>query len=343
MSNLRIDPRVAAALRLLGLNDTAQAAYTLLLQRESLSLTGLSDLLKLSPDEVKRALGDLGAQRLVIMDESDSPMYSAVSPQERLTTLLTTHQFLIQEARDGLPVIQELFDDSRAGEDANQFVEVLTEPATVLRRITELQTSASKEVLVFDKAPYVASGHEVTNEAIEQLQRGVRVRVLYEKSALDDPAYAEVIRGMRIHGEEQRVVASLPGKLMVVDGRTALIPLGLGPRGRQGLVLLSAASISNMLTELFEATWRSASPLTPAAEDPTSSIPSAETELLVLVAAGLTDAAIARQMGVSRRTVQRRLHGLMQQIGVTSRSQLAIHAERAGYIRPNDASGTQPS
>lgn len=84
MSNLRIDPRVAAALRLLGLNDTAQAAYTLLLQRESLSLTGLSDLLKLSPDEVKRALGDLGAQRLVIMDESDSPMYSAVSPQERL-------------------------------------------------------------------------------------------------------------------------------------------------------------------------------------------------------------------------------------------------------------------
>lgn len=53
--------------------------------------------------------------------------------------------------------------------------------------------------------------------------------------------------------------------------------------------------------------------------------------MLALVLAGLTDEAAASRLGVSRRTVQRRIAELMAKAGVDSRIQLGWHAARRGW------------
>jgi DNA-binding NarL/FixJ family response regulator len=58
----------------------------------------------------------------------------------------------------------------------------------------------------------------------------------------------------------------------------------------------------------------------------------ADSELLSLAVAGLTDEAMAHQLNVSRRTIERRLRKIMQCAGATSRVQLGLLAARRGWL-----------
>lgn len=55
-------------------------------------------------------------------------------------------------------------------------------------------------------------------------------------------------------------------------------------------------------------------------------LPSDQHELLRHLAVGLSDQAIGRRMGMSRRTVQRRVRSLMDHFGVRTRFQLGMRA-----------------
>lgn len=48
--------------------------------------------------------------------------------------------------------------------------------------------------------------------------------------------------------------------------------------------------------------------------------------------AGVADKAIASQMGLSRRTVQRHIQHMMELAGATTRMQLAWQAARRGWL-----------
>ncbi|WP_374099643.1 helix-turn-helix domain-containing protein [Streptomyces sp. I4(2020)] len=54
--------------------------------------------------------------------------------------------------------------------------------------------------------------------------------------------------------------------------------------------------------------------------------------LLALLVAGVADKAVATRMGLSRRTVQRRIQRLMELAGATTRMQLAWQAARRGWL-----------
>ena len=51
-----------------------------------------------------------------------------------------------------------------------------------------------------------------------------------------------------------------------------------------------------------------------------------------IVASGAPDATIARQTGVSQRTVERRVRALMDQLGASTRFQAGVHAARRGLL-----------
>ena len=54
-------------------------------------------------------------------------------------------------------------------------------------------------------------------------------------------------------------------------------------------------------------------------------------QLLTLLLAGLTDQAVASQLGMSLRSVQRRISTLMAKVGAATRIQLGWHAARNGW------------
>jgi DNA-binding NarL/FixJ family response regulator len=91
------------------------------------------------------------------------------------------------------------------------------------------------------------------------------------------------------------------------------------------------------LDALFEMVWQQAYPLELSkvdgavlehgAEAPTA----LDRKLLALLVVGLTDQAVASQLDLSLRTVQRRLRFLMDLTGAESRLQLGWHAARNGW------------
>ena len=57
-----------------------------------------------------------------------------------------------------------------------------------------------------------------------------------------------------------------------------------------------------------------------------------DARILTLLLAGLTDQAIGGQLGMSLRTVQRRVSGLMDRAAVVTRFQLGHEAARRGWV-----------
>lgn len=85
--------------------------------------------------------------------------------------------------------------------------------------------------------------------------------------------------------------------------------------------------------------WQIAVPLPNALDTAadTGAPPTAETRrLLTCLSAGLTDESIARELGVSERTVGRRITRLQELLGARTRFQLGVQASRHGWLRGRD-------
>jgi DNA-binding NarL/FixJ family response regulator len=84
------------------------------------------------------------------------------------------------------------------------------------------------------------------------------------------------------------------------------------------------------LVALAEHLWVLGSPLHRAGSG--SAAERRDQLILSLLAAGAPDATIARQTGVSQRTVERRVRALMDRLGAGTRFQAGVQAARRGLI-----------
>jgi DNA-binding CsgD family transcriptional regulator len=162
--------------------------------------------------------------------------------------------------------------------------------------------------------------------AIESaIRSGRRCRGIYPVAALKHSP--DVLR-MRIEvGEEIRILPSVATHLMVVGSTHAMFPDPLGPV-EQPMVNVRQRGIVEVVTNYFEELWRRA---LPAAE--LEDLPSAERRLLLAeLASGAQDEQIARRLGVSLRTVRRRVAELLEELGATSRFEAGVEAARRGWL-----------
>ena len=70
---------------------------------------------------------------------------------------------------------------------------------------------------------------------------------------------------------------------------------------------------------------------TPPRYDKTA-LPAEDAQLLALMAAGLKDEVVARRLGLSLRTVRRRIAQLMRELDADTRFQAGIEAARRGWL-----------
>jgi DNA-binding CsgD family transcriptional regulator len=173
----------------------------------------------------------------------------------------------------------------------------------------------------------------------------VRYRVLYEKAFFDDEgAVDNVVAGVRA-GEVARAVPHLPLRLAIADRSVAVFPLVAGgPHGSPEEPTTALVRDSNLLAALialFERYWEDAVPLRVDGSDalsgtdgagPAEALSPTDRKLLSLLVAGVADKAIASQMGLSRRTVQRRIQAMMERAGAETRMQLAWHAASHAWL-----------
>jgi DNA-binding NarL/FixJ family response regulator len=126
-------------------------------------------------------------------------------------------------------------------------------------------------------------------------------------------------------------------KLAVGDRNIALVPLTTADPGSGACAVIHSSPLLEAVRQLFELTWERAVPL----QWPTSSdipapaqqtISEEDRRLLVLLAGGLKDEAVARRLGIGVRTLYRRLDRLMALLGAETRFQAGLQAARHGLL-----------
>jgi hypothetical protein len=126
--------------------------------------------------------------------------------------------------------------------------------------------------------------------------------------------------GFAVPGIELRTIASAPGWLFVEPGSLAVLPLHWDDPTPETIVVTREPVVVDALAAFFEDLWRASSPLPEA--------PAEWAPVLTLLGQGLSDGAIAASLGLSIRTVRRRIAEASAELGVASRFALGAAWER---------------
>lgn len=320
----------------LGLSPEHEAVYTVLAGRVQADSAELVDALHLSAPAVEAALSHLMASGLV--KPSPDGGFAAAPPAVALGALISERQAELRSAEVALVTLAEEHRKAMAGRTISELIEVVTGVEAIRHRFAQVQHAARKEVRFFVTTPFVAVPPGANPVESQMVAQGVRYRVVVDRAALTEPGVvAETIVSLR-DGVEVRVAESLPTKLVLADTELGLVPLAVPPGDEPGAVLLHRAGLLTAMDALFELVWRHAYPLsisafgdltTEDAHGESANIPTAlDRSILALLLAGLTDQAVATQLDLSRRTLQRRLRHLMDLAGAQSRMQLAWYSVR---------------
>lgn len=309
--------------------------YRLLVGLSAARATELAEVAELAPQEAAEVLQRLQAKGLVSVQEADEPVFRPLPPDVAVGTTLLRRQESLEAARQTVASLSEEFRASASRRDAHHLVEVIIGAGTLRERLRDLQNSAREEILWFCRANPLAMQGADNTEEYGALSRGVRYRAIYERALVETPGELDSIAEGVSWGEEARVVPALPVRLAIVDRSTAICPLVRDDEtvGEPSAAIINQGQLLDALLALFESYWEFATPvrLHPDTAAP-EGLDDAERLLLSLLVGGVPDKSIATQLGISRRTVQRRLDRLMALAGVDTRTGLAFQAAKRNWL-----------
>jgi sugar-specific transcriptional regulator TrmB len=152
------------------------------------------------------------------------------------------------------------------------------------------------------------------------LQRGVRMRTLYQHSARRSVATREYVEEVIKHGAEVRTLDEFFNRLIVVDRRLAIVP---GTEGDHVALAIHDAGLVAYLVDIFERYWERARGFTDRELNTEREVADDVHNMTVrMLVEGHSDNASAKRMGVSTRTYAGYVASLKADYGVETRFQL---------------------
>lgn len=311
----------------LGLPEAEQNAYLRVLAAPHCTSAQLAEQLSVTEGRAERILLALASSGLVNRGGVDPVRWTAAAPDVAVEALLLRREEELCRTRGRVAELMRAYRRAQRPH-ADDLVEVVTGQSAIADRWRQLQDAARRHLLLFDKPPHIVRADVDLERSL--IARGVRIRAVYEAGSVGAPGRLAEIRDVVGAGEEARMLPELPCKLAVVDDRWAMLPVATGSELGAAL-LVRAASLLDALTGMFEAYWQRAVRVLEA-PPPDRAAGDRRAELLTLLSAGFTDDSIARQLGVSTRTVQRWVREVMDSLGARTRFQAGIQAARTGLL-----------
>jgi Bacterial regulatory proteins, luxR family len=324
-------------LQVLGLTPGEQDLYEQMVGGGPLTLTELGGDSGGSghTGDSEAALARLEGLGLVSRLPGDPPRWTATAPDAALRVLIDQRSRELAEARRTVADLIGRFNRNHTVRNPPGLVEVVYGREEIIRRAEEMQRGTKREMRACDAPPYPEDAPAAVNTLeLEQLRRGVRYRILYDRHALDVPGRLADLEAGIAAGEEARV-ADIPIKMTLSDYPMALLPLRHPPDVESRLVVYDSVLL-DALSALFEMYWDRALPLRVThgrAELDGETLPSAdERHLLPLLVAGLTDQEIAAQLRISDRTVRSRVRAMTSRLDAATRFQAGYQAVQRGWL-----------
>ncbi|MFJ8674944.1 helix-turn-helix transcriptional regulator [Streptomyces sp. NPDC093589] len=197
--------------------------------------------------------------------------------------------------------------------------------AEINREIQHVLNEAEEEILTAQ--PDGARPEGVLDEALaavrDRISAGVAMRTLYQHSTRFDEPTKAYVRAATEYGAEIRTLAEFFDRMIVVDRKTAFIPVN---EERTVAAVITEAAVVQFLADVFERAWDRAArhPFLPvrAADAATEIIPALRKEICKLLIEGRSDREISRRLGFSLRSLQGHVAQLKKEYGAAHRLQL---------------------
>lgn len=159
---------------------------------------------------------------------------------------------------------------------------------------------------------------------------GRRSRAIYPARVLEEAP--EVLRARAQMGEQVRVLATVPSRLAILGGFAALLPERWGVHDQRRVIVRQESMVS-AATLLFECLWdRAVAVPGMTGQGKAAGLISARRLVLDQLVSGAKDEEIARALGLSLRTVRRRIAEILEELGAGSRFEAGVEAVRRGIV-----------
>ncbi|SHM23881.1 helix-turn-helix transcriptional regulator [Actinacidiphila paucisporea] len=330
-------------LEVLGLDQPTETLYFVLVDNLPLPIEELARRTGIEPDAVAAAMLRLEDGGLVSRLPGSPACYTALPPGHAVEVLLLARERDIHRVRALTELLTERHRDARRDRDSASLIQVINGRDGVARCGQQLFNRAEKEIRGIDAPPYAEArdGGRV-NSAAMIASRGVRSRFIHARDSLNIPGAMERAEEDIAAGEEVRFVPEAPMKLIIADDQAALIPLMATPQVLDACILVHPSALLDALSSLFESLWAQAQPYMPGRIAPVGEeefVNDEERRIISMLAMGMPDETIARQLGIGHRTVQRRVQALLTRLGAASRFQAGVLAASRGWWLPEPPSG----
>jgi DNA-binding MarR family transcriptional regulator len=333
MSQMR-QPGGIAVLQAAGLSAAEESTYLALVRQGSAPLPQLADRLGLTPAGVRRAVAGLQRKGLVHRTPPPQERVVPVPPDLAVEQLIQRRMEELERTREAAHRLADEAQQVLTNRRTEELIEIVSGRAAVGRAFDRIQRTARHQMRVLVAPPY-AKPTGINRTQLDREAAGVGYRAVYDATALADPDAAAAAATPLRAGEQARLIEALPIKLAIADGEMALLPLAFTTSAHDAALLVHPCGLLDALIALFETVWALATPLSLADGDvpvADAAISSGDRQLLSLLVAGLTDEAAAARLGVSRRTVVRRVQHLMELTNSRSRLQLGWQARERGWL-----------
>ncbi|MFJ9470237.1 helix-turn-helix transcriptional regulator [Streptomyces caniferus] len=350
--------------------DRADEVFNLLLQEGDCPPPQAAEKLGMTSRQFQEALRYLATMGLV-RPAGVGALPVPVSPETAFALLLDTAEQTAADRLVGLRSLRAAFGalaDSlpafqSSGAPQHARVEVLVGQRRIAESLDAMAATARREILALRPNDLAAPERwgEAARRSGQVLARGVSLRTIHLHSTPENPSGHAHLCGLRRAGARVRLAMTLPFRLTLVDDVQALVTLSPDSDEMTALEIHGAA-LCELLRQVFEHCWvygeRLAGPdpgpgpgsdsgpgsdAGPGpAPGPGSGLPErhvhevelTERERMVLrmFAAGLKDGAIARNLGVSDRTLRRTIAPLLTKLGADSRFQAGMKAVERGLL-----------
>ena len=315
------------------------AVYRAVLLHRDTNTSALAKRLQMPQEQIRACIATLAELSLLTPSWESPGQLRAVRPEiglevylQREQQQLAEHQSRLEQSRAALASLAaEYASQGQAGTLGDS--EELCGIDEIRTRLESLARTCRRESLTLHPD---ASLPEISVQASrplnqQALERGARFRTIYLESAVRDRTTREHTKWMAEQGTEIRISPTLPMRLLIVDGETAVMA---GPRAqeRPTALVLHSIPVVQAMRALFESYWQHATPIGRPPAPSNHGLTAQERELLRLLGSGLTDEAAARALGIGVRSERRIVAELMERLNSSSRFEAGVKAARLEWL-----------
>lgn len=327
----------------------AQSLYAIAIQDAAWTPAAVCRRLGWSSEEYTAAIQVLSELGLLVRTTATPSGWACVSSESALDHLLAADARRVDElieqttrTREAMVRMLTDFHPIHAVRISGTQAQLVEGTANIATALEDAAQQAREEVVSLH--PGRGAPEHMVEEGLARdrraLRRGVAMRTVHLASSAALPHIAAYLRELRKAGGQVRTAVTLPHRLIIVDQHLAIVP-ATGTDGQQAAVVVYDPSLVEVFRSQFEYAWAQATAFgtgtRTAAEGGSRGEPDRrQRAVLRLLAEGLTDEGVGRRLGISDRTVRRIVGDLTSALGATSRFQVAVLAERAGWLDPAD-------